>query len=135
MGAKTQLYYHVIVTTKQRKKSLLGIAQQVYSAFRQGEDHSSFEILAMGIEDGNHIHLVITSPPQYSVSGIVNRLKGWTLKHLWDDNHAHMSQFYWGKKKKLWHGGYYCDTIGKVSQKKMLDYVKNHNGEKEEIHR
>ena len=70
----------------------------------------------MGIEDGNHIHLVITSPPQYSVSGIVNRLKGWTLKHLWDDNHAHMSQFYWGKKK-------------------MLDYVKNHNGEKEEIHR
>lgn len=89
----------------------------------------------MGIEDGNHIHLVIKSPPQYSVSGIVNRLKGWTLKHLWDDNHAHMSQFYWGKKKKLWHGGYYCDTIGKVSQKKMLDYVKNQNGEKEEIHR
>lgn len=134
MGAKTKLYYHIVLTTKYRRKSLLGIEQQVYSAFRQVEDHSSFEILAMGIEDENHIHIVIKAPPQYSVSGIVNRLKGWTLKHLWNSSHAHLSQFYWGNKKKLWHGGYYCDTIGKVSREKILDYVKNQNGEKEEIH-
>lgn len=135
MGAKTKLYYHIVLTTKYRRKSLLGIEQQVYSAFRQVEDHSSFEILAMGIEDENHIHIVIKAPPQYSVSGIVNRLKGWTLKHLWNSSHAHLSQFYWGNKKKLWHGGYYCDTIGKVSREKILDYVKNQNGEEEEIHR
>ena len=131
MGSKTRLYYHVILTTKYRKTALRGIEQQVYRAFRKVENHSSFKILDMCIEDGNHIHLVIKSSPQYSISGIVNRLKGWTLKHLWDSDEKHLSQFYWGDKKKLWHGGYYCDTVGKVSQDKILEYVKSQNGEKE----
>lgn len=59
----------------------------------------------MGIEDGNHIHLVIKSSPQYSVSGIVNRLKGCSLYHLWNNSSEHLSSFYRGEKKKLWHGG------------------------------
>lgn len=96
MGSKTTLIYHVILATKYRKTALLGIEQQVYRAFREVEKYSSFKILDMGIEDGNHIHLVIKSPPQYSVSGIVNRLKGWSLKHLWDSDEKHLSQFYWG---------------------------------------
>lgn len=115
MRSKTRLYYHIILITKYEKSSLAGIEQQVYSAFRQVEDHSSFEILAMRIEDGSHIHLVIKSSPQYSVSGIVNRLKGWTLKHLWDSNEKHLSQFYQGEKKKLWHSKYYCDTVERAS--------------------
>ena len=81
MGSKTRLLYHIILTTKYRKSVLAGIEQQVYAAFREIEKHSSFEILAMGIEHGNHVHMVITSPPQFSVSGIVSRLKGYSLKH------------------------------------------------------
>ena len=79
MGSKTRLFYHIVLTTKYRKSALSGIEQQVYSAFREIEKHSSFEILAMGIEHGNHVHMVITSPPQFSVSGIVSRLKGYSL--------------------------------------------------------
>ena len=81
MGSKTRLLYHIILTTKYRKSVLAGIEQQVYAAFREIEKHSSFEILAMGIEHGNHIHIVIKTPPQFSVSGIVSRLKGYNLKH------------------------------------------------------
>lgn len=131
MGSKTTLIYHVILTTKYRRKALLGIEQETYRAFREIEAHSSFKILDMGIEDGNHIHLVIKSSPQYSVSGIVNRLKGWSLYHLWNNSSEHLSSFYWGEKKKLWHGGYYCDTVGKVSQDKILEYIKSQNGESE----
>ena len=132
MGSKTTLIYHVILTTKYRKKALLGIEKETYKAFREVESHSSFKILAMGIEDGNHIHLVIKSSPQYSVSGIVNRLKGWTLHHLWDSSSSHLSSFYWGEKRKLWHGGYYCDTVGKVSRDRILEYVRSQDGLVEE---
>lgn len=64
-----------------QKNALAGIEQQVYSAFREIEKHSSFEILAMGIEHGNHVHIAIKTPPQFSVSGRVSRLKGYSLKH------------------------------------------------------
>ena len=131
MGSKTRLFYHIILTTKYRKNALAEIEQQVYAAFREIEKHSSFEILAMGIEHGNHIHIVIKSPPQFSVSGIVSRLKGYSLKHLWDSEPEHLSRFYWGNKRKLWHGGYYCDTIGRVSKEKILHYVQSQDGEPE----
>lgn len=131
MGSRTTLIYHVVLTTKYRRKVLLGIEQETYRAFREIEAHSSFKILDMGIEDGNHIHLVIKSSPQYSVSGIVNRLKGWSLYHLWNNSSEHLSSFYRGEKKKLWHGGYDCNTVGKVSQDKILEYVKSQNGESE----
>lgn len=131
MGSRTTLIYHVVLTTKYRRKALLGIEQETYRAFREIEAHSSFKILDMGIEDGNHIHLVIKSSPQYSVSGIVNRLKGWSLYHLWNNSSEHLSSFYRGEKKKLWHGGYDCNTVGKVSQDKILEYVKSQNGESE----
>ena len=94
MGARTTLIYHVVLTTKYRRKALLGIEQETYKAFRKIEAHSSFKILDMGIGDRNHIHLVVKSSPQYSVSGIVNRLKGWSLYHLWNNSSEHLSSFY-----------------------------------------
>lgn len=131
MGAKTSLRYHLILTTKYRRPALAGIEQQVYAAFRDTEANSSFRILAMGIEDGNHIHLVIKAPPTYSVASMVNRIKGMTQKRLWDSESAHLLKTYWGKRRKLWHGAYYCDTTGKVSTDKILDYVKAQNGPSE----
>ena len=86
MGAKTRLTYHIILTTKYRKPVLFGIEQQVYQALRDVEAKLSFRIVEMGIEDGNHIHLVVESSPYYSVSGIVNRVKGFSLKYLWAEN-------------------------------------------------
>lgn len=85
----------------------------------------------MGIEHGNHVHIVIKTPPQFSVSGIVSRLKGYSLKHLWDFEPEHLSTFYWGNTRKLWRGGYYCDTVGRVSKEKILHYVQSQDGESE----
>lgn len=130
MGSKTRLTYHIILTTKYRKPALSGIEDSVYRAFRDVEKHSSFSILSMGIEDCNHIHLVVSCPPQYSVSGIVSRMKGYTLRNLWESECHVLSKFYWGKKK-LWHGGYYADTVGRVSIDSIMDYVKNQDGQPE----
>lgn len=139
MGSKTSLRYHIILTTKYRKPCLTGIEQQVYQALRQVEANSSFRVLAMGIEDGNHIHLAIKTSPKYSIASLVNRIKGMTQKILWETNPNHLSRYYWGAKRKLWHGAYYASTTGNISTQQVLNYVQNQNGPPEQtpttIHR
>lgn len=130
MGAKTKLQYHLILTTKYRRPVLAGIEQDVYRVLREVESESSFKILAMGIEDGNHIHLAIQAPPKYSIASLVNRIKGMSTARLWAEptTAQHLRQTYWGPKRKLWHGAYYCSTTGVVSAETVLNYVQSQNG-------
>lgn len=128
MGSKTNLRYHLVLTTKYRRPALKGIEQDVYAAFRQVESFSEFTIQVMGIEGGNHIHLVLRASPTYSIASLVNRIKGMTLRILWDQCSDHLSAYYWGHSKKLWHGAYYCDTTGNVSSDAVLNYVKHQHG-------
>ena len=132
MGSVTNLKYHVVLTTKYRKPALLGIEQSVYQAFRKVEVVSDFTILDMNVADENHIHLAIKMPPRFSVASMMNRIKGLTLHYLWETEQAHLAQFYWGEKRKLWHGAYFCTTLGDVSKDTVLNYIKKQNGPREQ---
>ena len=55
---------------------------------------------------------------------IVNRLKAMSQHHLWEHQDKHLSRWYWGKRHKLWSGGYYAGTVGEVALDKVLDYVR-----------
>lgn len=128
MGSVTNLRYHLILTTKYRRASLAGVEDRVYEVMHEVEAESSFRILAMGTEHGNHIHMVIKAAPTYSVASIVNRIKGMSQARLWASHPDHLSRFYWGPSRKLWHGAYYCDTVGNVAEAKILDYVTSQDG-------
>lgn len=93
---------------------------------------SDFTILDMSIEDGNHIHLAIKMSPRFSVASMMNRIKGLTLHYLWQEEPEHLSMFYWGSKRKLWYGAYFCATLGDVSKGTVLNYIKKQNGLREQ---
>lgn len=76
MGSVPNLRYHLVLTTKYRRPALQGIEQSVYDTFREVEKVNDFKIIEMSIEDGNHIHLALKMSPRYSVSSMVNRIKG-----------------------------------------------------------
>lgn len=99
----------------------------MYKAFRQVEEVSDFRILNMKITDGNRIHLAIKMSPRYSVSSMVNRIKGLTQHYVWQEEEDYLQQFYQGTKKKLWKGSYFCSTLGDVSEKTVLRYVEKQN--------
>lgn len=128
MASKTRLVYHLILTTRYRRPALAGIEQYVYQAMREAEKRSSLKIIDMGIENGNHIHLVIKANPRYSISSYVNRIKAISQKDLWATQPCQLKNHYWGPRKKLWRGAYYCSTVGKVSENKVLKYVANQGG-------
>lgn len=97
MGSVTILKYHLVLVTKYRRPSFKGIEQAVYKALRRVEEVSNFRILDMRIEDGNHIHLAIKMSPRYSVSSMINRIKGLSQHYLWLEEEDHLKQFYWGQ--------------------------------------
>lgn len=121
---KNRLRYHFILSTKYRRDCLWGIESSVYDVFRGVEMRSNFKIVEMGIDKGDHIHLVVKSKPSLSPDQIVRRLKQLSTVELWKREEAHLKNFYW-KKRVVWSSGYFVSTVGSVSDKMVLDYVKN----------
>lgn len=123
--AKTSLRYHIIFSTKYRGNCLNDIKDVVYKAFLYAESISNFKILKMGI-DNNHIHFLITWKPRYSISQVVHRLKQISSHYVWDNCPKHLRKFFWKKEKRLlWTRGYFCSSIGEVSDEKIYDYIRN----------
>ena len=75
--------------------------------------------------DKDHIHLLISFPPEYSLSQTINRLKQFTTNYLYRTNNDYLRHFYWSKKKVLWTSSYFCSTVGMISESKVSEYIKN----------
>lgn len=108
--AKTRLRYHIIFSTKYRRKCLTDIRQYVLDSFRYAESISDLTVVTMEL-DKDHIHLLLEFKPQLSISSVVNRLKSVTTNYLYTRCLQHLRQYYWNENI-LWTKGYFCSTIG-----------------------
>ena len=122
--AKTRLRYHIIFTTKYRRKCLDDIKDSVMNAFMYAESISHFKILEMEA-DRDHIHLLMEFGPVYSIEQTVRRLKQVTTNYLYEHVGWYLKKFYWSSKKKLWTAGYFVSTIGDISEQKAIEYIRN----------
>ena len=80
------------------------------------------KLLAIGI-DKYHVHLIVSSPPYWSVSQLVSRIKQLITHKAWE-KYSHILEGSY-KKKVLFSDGYFCETIGGMSEDKIFDYVLN----------
>ena len=119
---KTKIRYHIIFSTKYRKKCLTSIRASVLDAFRECERRSHFRIYEMEI-DKDHIHLLVSISPQYSISQVIKRMKTFTTVYLWKKEKDHLSSFYWGRKHKLWTRGAFIATCGDASTETIRKYI------------
>lgn len=122
--AKTKLLYHIIFSTKFRRKCLNGIHNSVLEAFQYADKKSNFSILTMEL-DKDHIHLLIECKPRYSIEQVVSRLKQLSTLYLWKKHFEYLKKFYWKQKNILWTRGYFCSTIGDVSEETLRKYIEN----------
>lgn len=122
--AKTRIRYHLIFSTKYRTRCLEDISDAVKDVFTTVEASSDFRLHAIGV-DADHVHLVVSFRPNWSVAQIVRRLKQGSTHLLWETQEPHLRKFYWGAKKRLWTNGYFVETVGSVSEDKILDYVRD----------
>ena len=121
--AKTSLRYHIIFSTKYRKRCLSEVRDVVFESFRYAEGLSDFKILIMNLES-DHIHFLVTFKPALSISQVARRMKQISTDFLWKANEAHFKKYFW-RGRQIWTGGYFVSTIGEVSEAKILEYIKS----------
>ena len=65
----------------------------------------------------------MSSPPYWSISQLVSRIKQLITHKAWE-KYSHILEGSY-KKKVLFSDGYFCETIGGMSEDKIFDYVLN----------
>ena len=70
--------------------------------------------------DGDHVHLVMSIPPRYSISEVMRRLKSQSSSAL-RRKYTWMSRVYW-KENIIWSPGYFVSSVG-VDEETIKHYV------------
>ena len=122
--------YHIVMCPKYRHRIFRDeiaeyAKQQLYSLCRQKD---LVEVLELNIL-ADHIHLVVSIPPKYSVSAIMGYLKGKLSIRLFQ-KYERLGKRYWGQH--LWSRGYCVSTVG-LDEDKIRKYVKWQETKEKEV--
>jgi putative transposase len=114
--------YHLIWVTKYRYQVLQGkIAERLRELIRQGCEARGMTIIQGSISK-DHVHMLISCPPDLSPSKIVQYIKGRSSK-LIQEEFPELKKRYWGQH--LWARGYFCATVGSVDAETIRLYVES----------
>jgi putative transposase len=108
--SKWECKYHVIWIPKYRKKSIFGDLRQYLGAiFRELARQKECTVIE-GHLMSDHVHILLSIPPKYSVAQIVGFIKGKSAIQI--------ARNFQGRKKNFvgqnfWARGYYVSTVGK----------------------
>ena len=113
--------YHIVFAPKFRRKEIYGnIKREIGMILRELCRRKDVEIIeAEACPD--HIHMLISIPPKYSVSEIMGYLKGKSSLMIFDE-HANLKYNY--GSRHFWSEGYYVSTVG-LNKKTVQNYIKN----------
>ena len=111
--------YHLVFAPKYRRQAIYGkVKEDIGRMLRKLCEYKEVEILeAEACPD--HIHMLVTIPPKYSVAQIVGYLKGKSSLMIFE-KYANMKYKY--GNRHFWCRGYYVDTVGK-NTKAIADYI------------
>ena len=107
---KWECKYHVVFITKCRKKTLYGqIRRELGPVFRELARQKECEILE-GHLMPDHVHMLISIPPKYSVGQVMGYSKSKSAIHI--------ARVYAGRRRsfvgqQFWARGYWVSTVGR----------------------
>ena len=120
---------HLVWTTKYRYRVLSGkIAHRTRDMLRLICQELDVAIVK-GHLSQDHIHMLVSTPPHLSISKLVQHLKGKSSRKL-QMEFKELKSRYWGKH--IWARGYFCATVGVVTEQTIKEYIENHNDKEDE---
>ena len=118
-----KIEYHFVWVTKYRYKVLQGdVGQRVRERVRQTCEAFEMRILK-GVVSKDHVHILVSVPPELAPSEMMRRIKGRTSSQLFEEFPA-LKKRYWGRH--FWARGYFCATVGEVSEEMIKEYLEHH---------
>ena len=117
--------YHVVFIPKCRRKVLYqGIRRELGEVFRSLAEQREYTV-----EEGHlmadHVHMLLSVPPKYSVSNVMGFIKGKSAIHI--------ARVYAGRRRNFvgqhfWARGYWVSTVGK-NEAAVRQYIQNQEKE------
>ena len=113
--------YHIVFAPKYRRQIIYGkIKKDIGMMLRKLCEYKEVEIIeAEACKD--HIHMLVSIPPKYSVSQIMGYLKGKSSLMIFE-KYANLKYKY--GNSHFWCRGYYVDTVGR-NKKAISEYIRN----------
>ena len=113
--------YHIVFAPKYRRQIMYGkIKSDIGMMLRKLCEYKGIEIIeAEACKD--HIHMLVSIPPKYSVSQIMGYLKGKSSLMIFE-KYANLKYKY--GNRHFWCRGYYVDTVGR-NKKAIEQYIRN----------
>jgi putative transposase len=117
-----EIHLHLVWVTKYRKPVLVGaVGVRLRELVREICGAEDVHILK-GHVSKEHVHLLVSIPPQVTISRLVQRLKGKTAYKLLHE-FAPLRKQFWGRH--LWARGYFCCSSGNVTDEVVAEYIAN----------
>ena len=121
--------YHIVWIPKYRRKVLYGrLRRGMVDVFHDLARQKDSRILEGHLQP-DHIHMLISIPPKYSVAQVVGFMKGKSAIHI--------ARVYLGQRKNyngmhFWARGYYVSTVG-ADEEVIRNYIRNQEKEDQKL--
>lgn len=124
-----QLHVHLVFLTKYRRavftKQVLKDLQAIFSSVC-----SDFEATLVEFEgEKEHVHLLVNYPPKFSVSKLVNSLKGVSSRMIRKKGYPSIQKALWGGS--LWSPSYFAGSCGGATLEVIKKYIEEQNSPKD----
>ena len=126
---KWECKYHIVFIPKGRRKVLyVQLRKRLTEVFHELAQHKESRI-----EEGHmmldHVHMLISIPPKYSVSQVMGYIKGKSAMHL--------ARVYSERKRNFtgqsfWARGYFVSTVGR-DEEVIRNYIRHQEKEDERL--
>ena len=118
-----KIEYHFVWVTKYRYQVLKGeVGERVRELVRQTCEAFEIRILK-GVVSKDHVHILVSAPPELAPSEIMRRIKGRASSKLFEEFPL-LKKRYWGRH--LWARGYFCATVGEMTEDMIKQYLEHH---------
>ncbi|MCR4624002.1 MAG: IS200/IS605 family transposase [Alphaproteobacteria bacterium] len=113
--------YHVVFVPKKRKKRLYGVVRRYLAkVFHELARQRGSEIIRGNMVQ-DHVHMLISIPPKYSVSEVIGYIKGKSAIAIARQFRNKKRNF---NGEQFWARGYAVSTVG-FEEEKIKEYIKH----------
>ena len=117
---KWECKYHVVWIPKCRRKVLYGqLRKELGPVLRKLALHKESDVVEGNLKV-DHVHMVLSIPPKYSVSQVVGYVKGKSA--IWVARTSGRNRNFVGQH--FWARGYYVSTVG-LNEEAIREYVRS----------
>ena len=121
--------YHVVWIPKYRRKMLYGqLRKYLGQVFKDLACSRESEVIE-GHMMPDHVHMLISIPPKYSVAQVIGFIKGKSAIHIARNYLGHRRNF---TGQQFWARGYHVSTVGR-DEDTVREYIRSQEQEDQRV--